>query len=93
LLGQGNIGAKLIFPKYLFWAYIGVLKVKSDFSTYFSKESSNPKNIFVHNFETKIFNFKAKHFSNKSLNQKSASHELLIQLWRIQKKIQLLGQS
>ena len=45
-LGQGNIGAKLIFPKYLFWAYIGGLKVKSDFSTYFSIESSNPKNIF-----------------------------------------------
>jgi hypothetical protein len=45
-IGQGNIGAKLIFPKYLFWAYIGGLKVKSDFSTYFSKESSNPKNIF-----------------------------------------------
>jgi hypothetical protein len=46
LSGQGYIGAQLIFPKYLFWAYIGGLKVKSDSSTYFSKKSSNPKNIF-----------------------------------------------
>jgi hypothetical protein len=45
VIGQGNIGAKLIFPKYLFWAYIGGLKVKSVFSTYFSIESSNPKKI------------------------------------------------
>jgi hypothetical protein len=29
LLGQGNIGAQLIFPKYLFWAYLGGLKVKN----------------------------------------------------------------
>jgi hypothetical protein len=39
LIGQGNIGAQLIFQKYLFWAYIGVLKVKSYFSTYFSIET------------------------------------------------------
>jgi hypothetical protein len=48
LLGQGNIGAQLIFPKYLFWAYIGGLKVKSVFSTYFSIESSNPKKYLLH---------------------------------------------
>jgi hypothetical protein len=34
--------------------------------------------------------FKHKNLSNKGPNQKSASHELLIQLWRIQKKLQLL---
>jgi hypothetical protein len=46
-LWQGNSGAKLIFPKYLFWAYIGGLKVKSVFSTFFSIESSNQKNILI----------------------------------------------
>jgi hypothetical protein len=41
----------------------------------------------------RTFNFKSKNFSNKGLNRKSAGHELLIQLWRIQKKLQLLGRS
>jgi hypothetical protein len=35
LVRARNIGAKLIFPKYFFWAYIGGLKVKSDFPIYF----------------------------------------------------------
>ncbi len=35
LVRARNNGAKLIFPKYLFWAYMGGLKVKSDFSIYF----------------------------------------------------------
>jgi hypothetical protein len=45
LIGQGFIGAKLIFPKYLFGGYIEAFKVKSDFSTYFSKGTRKPKNI------------------------------------------------
>jgi hypothetical protein len=51
--------------------------------------TSNQSKMIVFD-ESKRFNFKAKNYSNKGLNQKSASHKLLIQLWRIQKKYSFL---
>ena len=42
LVGQGNIGIKRIFPKYLFGGFISASKVKNDFSL----KSSNQKIIF-----------------------------------------------
>ena len=46
MLGQGNIETKRIFPKHLFWAHLGGLEAKSDFSTYLSIENSN-SNFFL----------------------------------------------
>jgi hypothetical protein len=43
LVRARNIGAKVIFPKYFFWAYIGGLKVKSDFSTNYDRELQSKK--------------------------------------------------
>ena len=67
---------KMLFPNF-FWVISAQKKLK------------NCVKVRVPKAFLRTFSFKAKNFSKKGLNQKSASHEL----WRIQKKLQLLSRS